>query len=676
MSAISSALPQAPLPSSPAAAVRSGGGLSEFFRYHGLWAPGVRLFRSIGFRAKALIIALTFMVPIAVLGWNYFGSQATQIEFSAKERVGVVYARELMPLLAALQQQRLAALQAAATGGSAAALDEARRSVQARLAGLAAVDKAHGESLGTAKAYAAWEKARAAAESASGPADAIDAAHTAQIQALLDLLGAATDGSNLTLDPDIDTFYLMDAALFRLPLMTEAAAQVSSLGASMLQARAATPAQTRRVVEQLAVLTSNDAATGTDIDKALAYNADVKAAVSPDSARKALGELATRADATVLRAEGVQGEAAAHLAQGATAGEAMFTLAAAATTELDRLLAVRVAGLQSGRNITAVVLVVSLLAALYLFIAFRKVLDGGLKEVAFHIDAMRAGDLTTQPRAWGADEAARLMHTLAQMQASLRRIVSQVRGASDHIVAASTQISGGASDLSSRTETSAANLQQTAAAMEEIAATVRRNEDTVAQATRLAGSNSQAAVRGGEIVERLVQTMQAIHLSSGRIGDIIGTIEGIAFQTNILALNAAVEAARAGEQGRGFAVVASEVRALAQRSSASAREIKGLITGSLEQVAGGVDVVRQAGATIAEIVDSAQQVRALLAEVATGAREQTQGVAESARAVQELDQVTQRNAALVEQTAAAAGALQNQAHGLAEEVAQFKLAPA
>jgi methyl-accepting chemotaxis protein len=293
--------------------------------------------------------------------------------------------------------------------------------------------------------------------------------------------------------------------------------------------------------------------------------------------------------------------------------------------------------------------------------------------VAFHINAMRDGDLTTRPRAWGSDEAAGLMQTLAEMQASLRKIVSEVRGASSNIVVASTQIAGGAMDLSTRTEESAANLQQTAAAMEEVSATVSRGSDTVDQATALAVANAAAAERGGAVVAQVVETMQGINQSSGRISDIIGTIDGIAFQTNILALNAAVEAARAGEQGRGFAVVASEVRALAQRSGAAAREIKTLITASVEQVEGGVRVVREAGQSMSEMQGSARRVRELLEAVAQGSREQSLGVTQSAEAVQELDKVTQQNAALVEQTAAAAGSLKDQAEALAAGVAQFKL---
>jgi methyl-accepting chemotaxis protein len=378
--------------------------------------------------------------------------------------------------------------------------------------------------------------------------------------------------------------------------------------------------------------------------------------------------------AAVFDAEVAKPEA--YFAQGKAAVAGLAALYDRWIPLLDDLVAAREARNRQAQVWTIGVLSLSLAVALYLFVSFQKVLDGGLREVAFHIDAMRNGDLTTRPRAWGRDEAARLMNTLHQMQQSLTGIVSHVRGASDSIVSASTQIAGGATDLHQRTETSAANLEETASAMEQVASTVKSNGASIDEASRLAQANSDAATRGGHIIGDVVATMQSINASSGRIGDIIGTIEGIAFQTNILALNAAVEAARAGEQGRGFAVVASEVRALAQRSSASAREIKSLVSDSVANVETGVRVVRDAGSAIDEIVSTSTRVRELLAEVAVGAREQTAGVSQSARAVQELDTVTQQNAALVEQTAAAASSLQERAHSLANEVARFKLAPA
>jgi methyl-accepting chemotaxis protein len=228
-------------------------------------------------------------------------------------------------------------------------------------------------------------------------------------------------------------------------------------------------------------------------------------------------------------------------------------------------------------------------------------------------------------------------------------------------------------DLSARTEQTAANLEQSAASMEEISSTVRHTADNVRQAAEVAANNSQAAARGGSVIAEVVSTMDDINNSSRKIGDIIGVIDGIAFQTNILALNAAVEAARAGEQGRGFAVVAAEVRSLAQRSAQAAKEIKTLISTSVEKVASGSKVVKDAGVTMQELVANAGRMNELLAEISSAASEQSEGVAQVGSAVSELDRMTQQNAALVEQTAAAASALKDQAIGLASEVDSFKL---
>ena len=640
-----------------------GGGISDFFRHHGLWAPGVRLFRNIGFRAKAAIISAVFLVPIGVLGFSYFKTQGANIAFSAKERDGIVFAREVMPLLDLLQQQRAAVGQPAAT---LPALDREEKA-------LAAVQAQLGDSLGTAAAWQAWQAGSQAVGAAGADVPAALSARNAQAQALIDLLGVSTDGSNLTLDPDIDTYYLMDVTMFRLPLMVEAAGRLQAAGQRILGAGSATPAELRQLVEQTTLLTTNLGAVRGGLDKAYAYNPAVRSTIDAAPALEKIQAFAAQLDDTLLRAEGPQGDAARHAAAARAAIDAMVVLNRNAIGELDRLIAVRVDGMVAARNFTSALVGLSLLLVLYLFMSFRKVLDGGLREVEHHIVAMRDGDLTSTPRAWGADEAARLMITLGQMQGSLRRIVSQVREASDQIVTASTQISSGAHDLSARTEQSAANLEETASAMEQIAATVRRGEEAVGEAKALAMSNAAQAEQGGRIVKDVVQTMQAINLSSSRIGDIIGTIDGIAFQTNILALNAAVEAARAGEQGRGFAVVATEVRALAQRSATAAREIKTLVGSSLKEAGAGVRVVQQAGEAIEAVVNSARQVDLLLAEVSTAAREQTTGVAESSKAVQVLDSATQQNAALVEQTAAAASSLKQQATDLAKEVAQFRL---
>ncbi|WP_220800477.1 methyl-accepting chemotaxis protein [Mitsuaria sp. WAJ17] len=269
-----------------------------------------------------------------------------------------------------------------------------------------------------------------------------------------------------------------------------------------------------------------------------------------------------------------------------------------------------------------------------------------------------------------------VMHSLVDMQQSLAKIVGAVRNGSESIATGTSQIATGNADLSQRTEEQASNLQQTAASMEQLAGTVRTSAETSREANRLASDAAGAAIRGGEQVGQVVQAMREIAASSHKIADIISVIDGIAFQTNILALNAAVEAARAGEQGRGFAVVAGEVRTLAQRSAQAAKEIKGLITDSVERVQAGSAQVDQAGQSMQEIVEQVRRVSSMISELSTAANEQSQGISQVGNAVHQLDQVTQQNAALVEETSAAAESLRVQAAQLSQAVSVFRISPA
>jgi methyl-accepting chemotaxis protein len=284
-----------------------------------------------------------------------------------------------------------------------------------------------------------------------------------------------------------------------------------------------------------------------------------------------------------------------------------------------------------------------------------------------------AGDLDFDIEIEGHDEASRLQAALRDMRGNLAGVVANVRQNSESVAAASQQIAHGNNDLSMRTEQQASALQQTAASMEELGTAVRHNADNALEANRLAQGATEVAVKGGAVVSQVVETMRAINQSSRKVVDIIGVIDGIAFQTNILALNAAVEAARAGEQGRGFAVVASEVRSLAQRSAAAAKEIKTLISTSVERVDQGQALVDEAGTTMSEIVVAIQRVTDIMGEISNASSEQSSGVSQVGQAVTQMDQTTQQNAALVEQSAAAAESLQNQARQLVEAVAVFKL---
>lgn len=351
---------------------------------------------------------------------------------------------------------------------------------------------------------------------------------------------------------------------------------------------------------------------------------------------------------------------------------------------MDKLIATQVdegakdfASAQAGHSqvlwVSAVGALVAISLAAWLAWAVSRSITVPTRQALALAEQVAAGDLSASLHATGRSEIAQLLNALGRMTESLRSIVGQVRDSSESISTGSAEIATGNADLSQRTETQASNLEQTAATMEELSSTVRNNAQTAAQANELAHSASAAAGRGGAVVGDLVTNMAAISQSSNRIAEIIGVIDGIAFQTNILALNAAVEAARAGEQGRGFAVVASEVRSLAQRSAAAAREIKSLIGDSQTKVESGNRLATQAGDAMQDIVQEVGRVSNLIGEIASASGEQSRGISQVGEAVGQLDQVTQQNAALVEESAAAAESLRNQAQQLAELVASFRL---
>jgi methyl-accepting chemotaxis protein len=321
-----------------------------------------------------------------------------------------------------------------------------------------------------------------------------------------------------------------------------------------------------------------------------------------------------------------------------------------------------------------VVVAFAVVVAVALGVVLTRMITAPLASAVRVAKEISVGNLAMPVAASGQDEIAELLHALEDMRRSLTKVVSGVRRSADGVSVASTEIAQGNNDLSARTEHQASALEQTASSMEELGSTVRQNAENARTANQLAMSASTVATHGGNVVTEVVETMKGINESSRKIADIIGVIDGIAFQTNILALNAAVEAARAGEQGRGFAVVAGEVRSLAQRSAQAAREIKGLINASVERVEQGSALVDRAGATMTDVVTSIRRVTDIMGEISAASSEQSAGVAQVGEAITQMDQATQQNAALVEQSAAAASSLTTQAQELVNAVSVFKLA--
>lgn len=360
------------------------------------------------------------------------------------------------------------------------------------------------------------------------------------------------------------------------------------------------------------------------------------------------------------------------------------TLFAAATEALEKLTQINIVGgenaSKTGDDLYAMsrsLIIAAILACLALgalqAVWLARIISRPLNNALEVAQTVAAGNLTSTIKVSSKDETGQLLQALLDMNISLRNIVGQVREGTDIIATASGQVASGSLDLSARTEQQASSLEETASSMEELTSTVKQNGDNARRANELAGSAANIAVQGGEVVSQVVQTMGAINESANKIVDIIGVIDGIAFQTNILALNAAVEAARAGEQGRGFAVVASEVRNLAHRSAAAAKEIKQLINDSVEKVGNGSRLVEEAGKTMQEVVSSVQRVTHIMGEITDAGREQEIGIDQINDAIAQMDTVTQQNAALVEEAAAASASMQEQAEKLSDLVSVFRL---
>jgi methyl-accepting chemotaxis protein len=636
-----------------------------------IFAPGVSLFRQMRFRAKAVLISLTFILPVLILGASYVGNKRSAVEVVQQELLGVRVAREVVPAFNHARRVRRATLLDVA--GSIAADDLARMQagLQQEIERVKQLDTTWGSQLGTHELVKRLDELHRTSAPASAGLFKVFASHTKVDLAIKDLIDTVADGSGLTLDPEIDTYYLQNAAFALMPSLLESSAKIRSLGSVVALSGKDGALITLELAHEEALLDFLSSQLKSNLAKVVQVHPEWKEQLDISATLTQLGRLR---DVVGDNPAGAGVTVAQKIDQGGK--EVVLQLEKVqqrCISLLNQLLLQREQELQRELSAVAVAVLLCLLAALYMFAAFYLVVNGGLQTVRHHLQQMSEGDLTQVLEVKGRDETVALMESMLHMQQSLVHLVTLLRSGADRLATSSNQVAAAAQDLAERTNETVSQLQGSAQATVEISTTVESTADNAQQASSLSRENADLASKGGQVIGELVHTMDEIRDSSSKIGDIIGVIDGIAFQTNILALNAAVEAARAGEAGRGFAVVAAEVRALAQRSAGAAREIKQLINISVDKVGLGNVTVKAAGSTIEQIVGSANRINDLLNDISVATREQTGGVKQVEQSIQELDTKARENARMVQDAAHAADALRELAHELVDEVGKFKI---
>ena len=615
-------------------------------------------------------------VPTALLMQGYVAN----IGAAQREVAGLAPSADALRLIQLTQQHRgLSATVLGGNEGLAAARQAKQLEVEQALARMKQSATVFGDAPIVAlvgRIAAAWGAlARGVGERAVDGAASFEQ-HTQLILDELILVEDITNTAGISLHPEPAGYYLYVAVLQHLPNLTEALGQMRARGALLLSRGAATPEERTRVEaladrmnERLrAARKALALATAADPSLTLALAAPLAAAVS--AAEGALKLI----DERVVRPKTLDFPAADYFAITTRVIDTQFALITQSFDALQRQLVHTEAEAQRALGLLVSGLAALTALVLWVGIAITRTITASVRDALALATAVAAGDLTSRIEARSSDEIGQLLTAMKSMNDSLVNVVGTVRATSDSVASGSAQIASVNADLNQRAVEQANNLHQTAASMEQLSITVASNADTARQATALAEAASAVAAKGGVAVNRVVGTMEAITASSRKISDIIGVIDGIAFQTNILALNAAVEAARAGEQGRGFAVVAAEVRSLAQRSAAAAREIKSLINDSVLDVEAGSQQVGEAGRTMNDIVAQVRRVNDLIAEISASTGEQAAGIGQVRQAVTQLDRVTQQNASLVGASAASADSVSEHAVRLVSAVGVFKLA--
>jgi methyl-accepting chemotaxis protein len=639
-----------------------------------LLGPGVRFMRAQRLSLKFTFVAASFLLPLAYLLYVVGTDRQAAYDFTAKEVIGVefvVKANALMEPAARFRGNSLGA--SAQTPGAEEGRKKAAADFEVQLANLqskladsdplelrAEVDKLSQR----------WAAIKAAPTS---PSDQIFDAGNELVAAVRALIGLIADNSNLSLDPDADSYFLMLAHTADLPGLVDHLGRVRAVGSYLAHKASSDDA------EFFMLLHNGDALSheyiekvSTSLRKAAAANGDSIKGVDLALLKEIETQLFPRIDKEFQWGAAPTAGAAEWFATTSLAITALTKLNEQVGANLKALLEAREARLNRALWTAMAIALSFVTLGIYLLSAFYTAAHSTFNALGRRIAQIGQGDFTTPARLEGNDELAIAGNQLAEAMSELGMLVLQVRSSAEEIAGSVVQIAAGNQDLANRGSQMAAVVEQTSASTATLEETVGVNLNSAREANELVQSAAQVAGKGGAVVEQAVQAMNDITASSKKIGDIIQVIDLIAFQTNILALNAAVEAARAGEQGRGFAVVAGEVRALAQRSASAAREIKTLIQDSIDTVSEGGEYVNEAGNTMTEMVRAVERITTLMGDITTQSNNQAQQIRELGAAIREVDSSTQQNAALVEETAAAATSLSERARTLTETTAQFK----
>jgi methyl-accepting chemotaxis protein len=647
---------------------------SGYFSHHGWLAPGIRLFRRLGFPAKSAWILGAMMVPMVILLLHHYISTAENIASSSLERQGLTYVSGVTDLLHELTAFREAAI---SKGND---LSPRQRAVEAVFIKVQRLESELGTTFGgeTKSNFAKLSKSVQALlkEPVKAGAEETYFAHIAATDDALSVLGDIGDGSQLSLDPELDTYHSMNLAVIVGPQYVEYLTRLRDLSVLTLSEASgkSIPHQRLRAMDQnLTLIGYIDPIYETSYEKAIEAFPEVSASMNMKGVDSSRNAFLTSIEKQIM-VDIPEGDSGALLVLANAALDKQLELNTQIAKRLDQRLAARIDRISMAMWRSFAIAGAFLLIALYLLLCFYRVTKGGLELISSHLQELAEGDLRRRPIApLGKDEPAMLIFDLHKVYDSLHNLICSVRHSASELTNTSAEVSRVSLDLSNRTENAATDLADQAASVQHINDQINQSALRTQEAAVMAGGNADVAEKGGQIINNVVSTMQSIQASSSRIGDIIGTIDGIAFQTNILALNAAVEAARAGESGRGFAVVATEVRSLASRSASAAREIKALITDSETKIINGARVVEEAGRNVSEIVANAKQINMFLDEISNATREQASAVAKVVQAIVNLDCSTQQNATIVEETSASAGALNSQASQLVDEISRFRI---